>query len=569
MTWRGRHIYLLGLPGAGKSSIGRELAHLLAKSGYEFLDLDEIITKRSGKTIAQIFAEQNGSARFRDLETNLLLEVAQRAFEQKPRIIASGGGTPIRAINRALMRGSGVTVWIDVTIKNAAKNVLQSLLQGETRPLLRSSSPEELNDKLRSLHAERTPFYEQATLHFVTRSPRGDEREPRELAEEMLKALEQMSKRVLLRPRFEIFPVHSTLGDYPVSIGSGIAAQELAFTMRDLGAKKVIIVTDENVAKLYGTKFIQKALGEQRAGVDIHQITISSGEASKNMDNLLDILASFEKLGLKKKEDIVVAFGGGVVSDITGLAASLYMRGMPLVHIPTTLIGQVDASIGGKTGIDHHAKKNIIGTFYAPRQVIIDPLFLKTLPKRELQAGLSEVLKYGLIASESLWKTLAKGIRRLLRGFDTGFEIIIRDAIRQKIGFVEQDELERQNGVRELLNFGHTFAHGFEAATNFETLLHGEAVALGMRAATWLSMELGYLSGEEWREIEQVLGRLPIPASLEVGTDAVMKAMTGDKKQKGAGYRLVVLKNIGRAEIVSEVPEQKVREAIDFVLSVI
>jgi 3-dehydroquinate synthase len=287
------------------------------------------------------------------------------------------------------------------------------------------------------------------------------------------------------------------------------------------------------------------------------------------MENLLDLLSSFEKLGLKRKEDLIVAFGGGMISDIAGLAASLYMRGMPLVHIPTTLIGQVDASIGAKTGIDHHTKKNIIGTFYAPRQVIIDPLFLKTLPKRELQAGLSEVLKYGLIASEKLWKALAKSIRRLLRGFDTGYEIIIRDAIREKIAFVELDELERQNGVRELLNFGHTFAHGFEAATKFETLLHGEAVALGMRAATWLSMELGYLSGEEWREIEQVLGRLPIPASLEVNTDAVMKAMTGDKKQKGVGYRLVVLKNIGRAEIVSEVSEQKVREAIDFVLGVI
>jgi len=568
MTWRGRHIYLIGLPGAGKSSIGKELAALLQKSGYEFTDLDEEIVKTTGKTIADIFSLE-GEEKFREVETNKLLELSQKHFTQHPLVIATGGGTPLRAINRSIMRGTGIIVWVDVTVRQAAKNVMSSLLAGETRPLLKSANAEELSEKLHKLLDERRHFYEQATMHFITRSPRGDERTPPELAQQLLQALEQMSRSIRLRPRFETFTAHSGMGDYPVAIGSGIAASELGASIRDMNARRAVVITDENVSKIYAHKFLQRITAEYKGTLEISQIILAPGELSKDKETLFDILDSFVNLRLSRKTDVVITLGGGVISDIGGLAASLYKRGLPLVHVPTTLIGQADAAIGGKTAIDYSGQKNYLGTFYAPHLVLIDPIFLKSLPKRELNAGLSEIIKYGLIGSPELWTKVSKSVRRLLRGVDTGIEIIIRDAVQEKLKYVNADEFEKKNGVRELLNFGHTFAHGFEAATNYNQLLHGEAVALGMRAASWLSMELGMLVEDEWRQIELVLGRLPIPVTPEFTSDEIISAMNRDKKHQQDNHRLVLLESIGRAVIREKVDERAIRKAIDFVVSVI
>jgi shikimate kinase/3-dehydroquinate synthase len=568
MTWRGRHIYLVGLPGSGKSSVGKELAQLLTKSGYEFIDLDEEIVRITGKTIANIF-ETEDEERFREIETNELLRISQKHFEQHPCVIATGGGTPLRGVNRSIMRGSGVMVWIDVTVRQAAKNIINGLLAGETRPLLKSNNSEELTDKIRSLLDERLHFYEQATMHFVTRSPRGDERTPPELAEQLLHALEQMSRNTRLRPRFETFIAHSGMGDYPVAIGSGIAASELGASIRDMNVKRAVVITDENVSKLYSQKFFQRIIAEYKGTLQISQIILAPGEATKEKDTLFDILDSFDQLELSRKTDVIISLGGGVISDIGGLAAHLYKRGLPLIHVPTTLIGQADASIGGKTAIDYAGKKNYIGAFYAPKLVLIDPIFLKTLPKRELNAGLAEVIKYGLIGSPELWAKVSKSFRRLLRGIDTGIEIIIRDAVQEKLKYVNADEFEQKSGVRELLNFGHTFAHAFEAVTNFEELLHGEAVALGMRAASWLSMEMGILSEDQWQQIEVVLGRLPIPIVPEFKIDDIISKMSRDKKNQEGNHRLVLLESIGKAVIKEKVDEKLIRKAIEFVVSVL
>ncbi len=568
MTWRGRHIYLIGLPGSGKSSIGRELAALLSKSGYEFIDLDEEIVKKTGKTISDIFSS-DGEERFREIETEMLLEFSQKHFEQQPCVIATGGGTPLRAINRSIMRGSGILVWVDVTVRQAAKNVMSSLLSGETRPLLKSQNADELTEKIRKLLDERRHFYEQATMHFITRSPRGDERNPQELAQELLRALEQMSRSIRLRPRFETFIARSAMGDYPVAIGSGIAASELGASIRDMNANRAVVITDENVSKLHAAKFIQRISTEHKGALQFSQIVLAAGEETKDKDTLFEILESFVNLELSRKTDIVISLGGGVISDIGGLAANLYKRGLPLIHVPTSLIAQADAAIGSKTAIDFAGQKNYLGSFYAPRLVLIDPIFLKTLPKRELNAGLSEILKYGLIGSPELWSQTSKSLRRLLRGVDSGIEIIIRDAVQEKLKYVNSDEFELKNGVRELLNFGHTFAHGFEAATNFGQLLHGEAVALGMRAASWLSMEVGMLSEDEWRQIEVVLGRLPIPVTPELKIDEVLSKMSRDKKYQSANHRLVLLESIGKAVVKEKVEEKAIRKAIEFVVSVI
>ncbi|MEP7235957.1 MAG: 3-dehydroquinate synthase, partial [Ignavibacteriota bacterium] len=326
--------------------------------------------------------------------------------------------------------------------------------------------------------------------------------------------------------------------------------------------------TDENVSKLYLQKFSQRIAAEHRGQITIHQIVIPPGETGKSKKTLFSTLDTFSELDLSRKSDVVITLGGGVISDLGGMAASIYHRGLPLIHVPTSLIGQADAAIGGKTAIDYNGTKNALGTFYAPTMVLIDPIFLRSLPKRELHAGLAEVIKYGLIGSLDLWEKLSKSIRRLLRGVDSGIEIIIRDAVQEKLKYVNADEFERKNGVRELLNFGHTFAHGIETATKYESFLHGEAVAIGMRAASWLSMELGILSEENWSQIEIVLGRLPIPSVPQCSPSEIIAAMRKDKKRSGDQHRLVLLESIGKAVIHENVDERSIRKAIDFIYSV-
>jgi 3-dehydroquinate synthase len=567
MTWRGRNIYLIGLPGSGKSSVGSELVRLIGKAGYEFVDLDEAIEKRSGKRIREIF-EIDGESTFRESETRELLEYSNRSFTSRPVVLATGGGTVVRDVNRAIMRGSGIVVWIDVNVRQAAKRVLQEMLQGNVRPLLRASSPEDLTTKMRNLLTAREKYYEQATLHFVTKGARGDERSPAELAVELLKALEEMSRHVRLRPRFHSIIAKSGLGDYPVHIGNGIGTSELSAAIKDSGANQVAIITDRTVAKL-NTARLTKLAQELAPQTRIHQIVLDPGEGNKNFDTLIEVLNSLFKLELPRKGSLVVTIGGGVVSDLGGFATSIYLRGLPLIHVPTTLLAQVDAALGGKTGIDYFGSKNSLGSFYPPRMVIVDPLYLRTLHKRQLHSGLAEVFKYALIGSRPMWQDISKSVRRLIRGLDSAYENIIRLSIEQKLRYVERDEFERHHGGRELLNFGHTFAHALEAASQFNTFLHGEAVLLGMRAAAWLSHELGYMSEEDWREIEIVLGRIPIAATTGVSSGAVFDALGKDKKRSAKGIRLVLLRGIGEALSVEKVPETSIREAIEFMLSLI
>ncbi len=568
MTWRGRHIYLTGISGSGKTTIGRALATILSKNGYRFLDLDEELEKRTGKSIAEIFREPNGETTFRNIETTVLAEFAALSFAQQPYVIATGGGTPISALNQEIMRGSGLVVWVDVTLRQAAKNVIGSMLQGNVRPLLAANSSEEVTQKLRSLLTERTKFYEKASLHFVAKSQRENDRTPQELAEELLNALEEMSKSVRMLPRFETLIAHSAFGNYSVSIGSGIASTELLRSATEASVKRVVIVTDENVAGLHCKKIIQYLNRESKGNIDIHQLVIAHGEQNKNSDTLFEVLDAFSRLNLSRRDDLIVSIGGGVVSDLVGFAASIFKRGIAVIHIPTTLIAQLDASIGGKTGIDFHNKKNALGSFYPPRRVIIDPIFLQTLPKRELHSGLSELLKYALIGNVPLWNVLSKSIRRLIRGLDPGYEILIRDGVKEKLRYVSGDEFEQVNGKRELLNFGHTFGHAFESATGFTQLLHGEAVALGMRAAAWLSMKEGLLSEESWSSIEVVLGRLPIPA-FRCEVNAVFTAMLSDKKNSFGTIRLILLNEIGSTTIKENIKHQSIKDAIQFVLSVV
>ncbi len=239
--------------------------------------------------------------------------------------------------------------------------------------------------------------------------------------------------------------------------------------MSENGYTQIILVSDENVERLHGKEFLKEFNKFVGTKAVFQQIIIPASETHKNLESLQHILRQFHEFKASRRSSLVITFGGGVVSDVAGLAASLYHRGLPLVHIPTTLIAQADAAIGGKTGIDHLGSKNEIGTFYPPKLVLVDPLYLRTLPERERLAGLAEVYKYALIGNRELWEQLSKQLHRLTRGMNAAYETIIFDSIKEKIRYVEADEFERASGVRELLNFGHTFGHALEVATNFES----------------------------------------------------------------------------------------------------
>jgi 3-dehydroquinate synthase len=388
------------------------------------------------------------------------------------------------------------------------------------------------------------------------------------LAEELKKALTQMSFHVGLKPRFETLLAHSAMRDYRVLVGNGIAAKETATYLQDNRVSHAIVVTDSNVDGLHRETFIEAVRREARSGsVAFDTIVIKAGEPHKQLETLRSVLEGFAEHGASRTQTAIVALGGGVVTDIAGLAANLYHRGLALIHIPTTLLAQVDAAIGGKTGIDAFGAKNSLGTFYPPSAVIVDPLFLQTLPRRELNAGLAELLKYGLIGNVALWQRLSKSIVRLMRGIDAEYPLLISEAIREKLNYVERDEFERTPGVRELLNFGHTFGHALEAATGFSVYLHGEAVLIGMRTAACLSWKLGQLSEAEFHEIEDALRQVPVDGKARVSTSQLLAALAHDKK-RSATPRFVLLRKIGDA-YVTAVPDHLITISMEYLQTLV
>jgi 3-dehydroquinate synthase len=279
------------------------------------------------------------------------------------------------------------------------------------------------------------------------------------------------------------------------------------------------------------------------------------------------VLSTIEKLSEKlsesgaDRESVIVAFGGGVVGDVSGLLASLFMRGMDLVQVPTTVLAQVDASIGGKTGVNLKAGKNLVGTFHQPRAVLIDPEVLSTLPAREFRSGLYEALKCGVIGKPDLFRRMEERSDRILRRDAAELEWLIAESVRLKAEVVAADE--REGGLRRILNFGHTIGHALETATRYRSLLHGEAVAWGMIAATRIAARLGRIDGHSASRITEAVlafGRLP---AIAVSSREIIRRLQADKKTKNGIVHFVLPTEIGRVQVVSDVPQEVVLGAVE------
>jgi 3-dehydroquinate synthase len=358
--------------------------------------------------------------------------------------------------------------------------------------------------------------------------------------------------------RIKVHLDKKTSSSYEIYIGKDIIDRMgLLFTKHKWGSR-YIILTDSLVSSLHGTR-VQEVL--MATGLKVDMIDFPAGEASKDIMTCLRISDQMMEKGVDRASALI-ALGGGVVGDITGFVASIYMRGIPYIQVPTTLLAQVDSSIGGKTGIDLQTGKNILGTFYQPKGVFIDLAFLKTLEPLEMKNGLAEVVKYGIIDDPELFSLLeAKAAHISNQASDLLAEIVTRSC-RIKKGFVEIDEQEK--GVRRILNFGHTIGHAIETESRY-AIPHGDAVSMGMAAAAILSERMHYLPAEDRGRIIALIRGIGLPHSIprSLSLDGIMARMHGDKKKAGDVLNFVLLKKIGIPFVTSAVPEQLIRETIE------
>ena len=345
---------------------------------------------------------------------------------------------------------------------------------------------------------------------------------------------------------------------YEILIGDHILDDVGLITKVKNDADRCVIITDSEVNPLYG-EAVRKNLEKVSFPVDI--IEFPAGESSKSLDTVLDVVRQLIRLKASRKT-LLIALGGGVVGDMTGFIASIFMRSIPYVQIPTTLLAQVDSSVGGKTGVDLPEGKNLLGTFYHPKAVYIDLSFLKTLPEKDFANGLAEIIKYGVIGHHSLFELLETEKDGIKARDPRLIETLVARSCKIKAEIVEMDEKEL--GLRRILNFGHTLGHALEAASNY-ALFHGEAVAVGMVGASMISTKLNYLDAASYERIRELIEAYSLPTKIpqDMETEEIIGFMATDKKTIAGRLHLVLVKKIGAPFVTPDVSSDMIRGVIE------
>jgi shikimate kinase/3-dehydroquinate synthase len=460
-----RHLALVGFMGAGKSTLGAQVAQRL---GRRFVDLDRELERSLGQTIPQVFGER-GETEFRLLEAEAALETL---VNERPAVVALGGGAVETEQIRRALRQHAFTVHVEVDPATAWTRV-----GGGDRPLAQDEQ------SFHALHEQRSPLYG-------------------EVAQAVACEVDEI-----------------VLAAAGIEVDDGLLAR-----LPELLEGEAEVVADATVLALH------------RPPLDAPVHALRGGEEAKSL-GAVERLWRELRLG---RDGTIVAFGGGCTTDMAGFAAATYLRGVPWVAVPTTLVGQVDAAIGGKTAVNLPEGKNLVGAFHWPERIAIDPALLETLPPEERRAGMAEVVKTGLLAGEPLWELPA--------------DELVRRCAAYKAAICLRDPYER--GERAVLNLGHTFAHALEAAGDYHGPSHGEAVALGLLAAL-------RLTGQDTSAVEDVLRPQPV----RVDRDAAWAALARDKKSVNGSPRLVLLEAPGKPVTGVELPEQQVREALDALIA--
>jgi 3-dehydroquinate synthase len=521
-------VVLVGLPGSGKSVVGRRLA---ARHAATFIDLDDRIEKAAGRSIPEIFAEE-GEAAFRAMERAEIeaLGAADEAADVR-RVVATGGGAVVDPRNRwALYRGR-VTVWLDGRPEVLAQRLRRS---PHVRPLVAGRDP---IGAIRDLGAKRERFYAAARIRqFGVTEVYG-----------VVEALDELVAAAIADGGADggsgttLLRAATPIGRFV--IGSGIVADALSAELEAARARRAILISEPGAWSAVGERL---ATSLQARGLEVARVLLPEGEAAKRLSVVESAASELTTLRVDRGE-VIVAVGGGALGDAAGFLASTYLRGIRFIQVPTTLVAQIDSSIGGKTGVDLPEGKNLVGAFHQPIAIVIDVDALRTLPGRQFRAALGEAVKMAVLGDERLFELLEADGPAIARGEPVVFarglvaEVVERSAW-AKVGVVTADERERQaTGGRIMLNLGHSLGHAVEAAAGYGDLLHGEAVAYGLRAACRIGVELGITPPDRSARIERLLDRLDLATTpLPYRLATVLDHLATDKKHVDGSLRWVL-----------------------------
>jgi shikimate kinase/3-dehydroquinate synthase len=528
-------VVLVGLPGSGKSAVGRRLAH---RHDARFVDLDETIERAAGKPIPAIFAER-GEPAFRELERAAVDALGPADAEPRVRlVVATGGGAVVDPRNRWSLYRGRVPVWLDARPEVLAQRLRRS---PNVRPLIAGRDP---MGAIRGLAHDRERFYAaghrlNGVIELGALVDRVDEL--------VARAARGSEGTVLIRGR-------SLGGD--IVLGEGIAVRAIGDALRATQARRAVIVSEPGAWAAAGAA-IASALVDD--GWPVERLLLPGGEAAKRLVAIEAAARELAALGLERGEPLV-AIGGGALGDAAGFLAATYLRGVPWIGVPTTMVAQLDSSIGGKTGVDLPDGKNLVGSFHPPAAIVTDIALLRSLPERQLRAALGEAVKMAVLGDERLFTVLETDGPAIARGEPAAFESgavaeVVERAAWAKVAVVEADEHEQgADQGRVSLNLGHSLGHAIEAAGGFSELLHGEAVAYGLRGAVRIGRALGATPPELAGRVEELLTAVglatePLPYSL----DSVRAALAKDKKHADGALRWVLPTAAGY-EIRSDVP---------------
>ena len=519
-------IVLIGFMGTGKTAVGRRLARAL---DLPFVDTDTLIEEKTAKSIPELF-ETRGEAGFRAIEKEVVLGLA----DGERRVIATGGGAVLDPDNFDVLRTLGSVIHLTAP---AATIMARTRGDAGVRPLLAGDDPLE---RIRSLLKARAPVYGQADHEVDTSRHTIDE------TVEMVMAWAQSPDRVIR--------VDLGADSYDIVIGpSSLDRLGSLMASFDLTAR-ALVVTHPGIGKLYGERTSDSL---RSAGFEPDLMEVPDGEGQKSLEwaeKLYDAMLSHRM----DRRSPVIALGGGVIGDLTGFAAATFLRGIPFIQVPTSLLAQVDASVGGKVAVDHRRGKNLIGAFYQPRLVLASLDTLDSLPEGELRAGMAEVIKYGVIADPDLFAYIEGRLDEILNRDPAVLAHLVARSCEIKAEVVAGDE--REQGRRAILNFGHTMGHAIETRTG---MLHGEAVAIGMVYAARVAERMNMVDGDSVRRLIDLLQRTGLPQRCdELDASATIETMRFDKKAVGGRLHFILPTGIGEVVIRDDVPDDYIRTVL-------
>jgi 3-dehydroquinate synthase len=526
------NIILVGFMGSGKTVVGKEVA---ARLGMPFVDMDEVIEERHGRTISRIFSE-NGEAYFRKLEGEVVREIATLDRH----VVATGGGVMLNADNVCALRSCGMIVCLTAE----AEVIRARTAKAHHRPILEECT-DSTEDKIRQLLRQRARYYGKADTQVNTSRA----------------SVSEVADHVTALVTPELLEVNIGPRSYPILIGQSLRDTGCRMSEEGLGGK-VLLVSDTNVYPLYG-QVVRDSL--VHAGFAVHAMQVRPGERAKTLFQARRLYEVCLDGGLDRSST-VVALGGGVVGDLAGFVAATFMRGLNLVMIPTSLLSQVDSSVGGKVAVNLPRGKNLVGTFHQPRLVLLDPLVLRTLAPRRIREGLAEAIKCAVIADEQLFAFLEENISAACTGDIGVLRSVASASIKIKVDVVQADERE-EKGIRQVLNLGHTVGHAIEATARYGRITHGEAVAIGMLAAFRIALKLDLCSRDSLLRVERLIAAAGLPTCAPgIRGQDIVDRLRFDKKARDGRLVFILPRGVGAVHLRDDVPMPLVREVVEEVV---